>query len=162
MRREFGKLALEFAERDRGLIEILVRFRRLKANGILDKIVHSPPAASFIAQIIRALRRLHQMHRAPRIICACAQIARNRGDILHRCRHILKHGIIDFLKNIARAAIGFNQIRLVDVPVSITFTVSDPPVYGKPRCNFPAHIKLSRLFRLEIQPRLQSIFARAL
>ena len=125
MRRKIGQLALEFAECYGGLIEILVRFRRLQANGIGNEIVHAPPAAVFIARIGRAVQRFHQMHRAARIVRARAQIARDCSDILHQRGHVAKYGIVDLLKNVAGVPVGDNQIGLVDVAASVALALSD-------------------------------------
>ena len=150
MRRKIGQLALEFAECYGGLIEILVRFRRLQANGIGNEIVHAPPAAVFIARIGRAVQRFHQMHRAARIVRARAQIARDCSDILHQRGHVAKYGIVDLLvadleKRLSDKRIG---LRMTDAAKDFIISSAYDPTYG------------ARPLKRFIQSRVETLIAR--
>ena len=114
------------AKRQRALVKILLRFRRLDAKGI-DKPIASPGVAVLIRIISLPVVRAQEMQRAVFLFRFCGNMPRHPDNVVHQSRDVVKSYIAQSLQDVACATVCRYQVRLVDVPFPIAFTLHGCP-----------------------------------
>ena len=130
------QLVLEGSEGHAALHQVVRRFGLIQAKAVRHKLIQPPKFAVPDGQVALAVQRRHQRQHMARVVVLLAEMVRYSDKVSHQCRHITEHMMVDPLQNIAVRPVRHQQIRVVDMSVSIPGTAQRISLQLKAPINF--------------------------